>query len=465
MGDLPIWTIFEFFQLLEMLSRIGHCVPCCEQRDAWKVSSVKKLELERWLDGWGLGLLRLCGKIADEVGAEAYLVGGAVRDAVLGERSNDLDISVCGATDAFVGKLTKMPRCALLRTSQFGTYLLKYEGRVFDVVAVRRESYAKSGALPTVAPGTLLSDLERRDFTINALAVGLNGQSWGELIDPLDGLADLRAKVVRIIHQKSFADDPTRLIRAVRYAVRLGFELEADTGKLLAKNATFITRISGSRIIAELTKVLAEPKRAAMFAKLHGFGVLGAIFKGFEIESATLDALRQHDSGDASPTFGDSQRLASGFAYLIADLVPSALEAMRKDYSQLPKSWRGIARAQVRYLARAEYLAQDDLTPSQIYFQLAKLPLAFLEVRADVETDTLRKQHLNAYLEQYRHCKLALNGNDLKRLGVPDVEIGDYLEKLLTAKLDSFMLGGRTDEEASVRSMLKTLDDKPATAG
>ena len=135
-------------------------------------------------------------------------------------------------------------------------------GVSLDLVMARRESYAAPGALPTVEPGSLADDLARRDFSINAMAVSLSAESWGDLTDPFDGAGDLERRIIRVLHPSSFRDDATRLFRAARYAGRLGFGLEPETERLAREGAGFIDTISGDRVRRELERIFEEPRAA-----------------------------------------------------------------------------------------------------------------------------------------------------------------------------------------------------------
>ena len=161
--------------------------------------------------------------------------------------------------------------------SQFGTAKLRVGGVSLDLVMARRESYAAPGALPTVEPGSLADDLARRDFSINAMAVSLSAESWGDLTDPFDGAGDLERRVVRVLHPGSFRDDATRLFRAARYAGRLGFGLEPETERLAREGAGFIDTISGDRVRHELERIFEEPRAADILRIADGLGLLRAI--------------------------------------------------------------------------------------------------------------------------------------------------------------------------------------------
>ena len=198
-------------------------------------------------------------------GADAHLVGGAVRDLLLGRERVDIDVVVEG--DALALARSVDPEATV--HERFGTATARLDGLTVDLASARSESYARPGALPDVRPGTLAQDLARRDFTINAMAVPLSG---GELADPHGGLTDLSAGLLRVLHDRSFTDDPTRGLRAARYAARLGLELEEQTEGLL--RGADLGTVSQQRVEAELRRIAEadRPQRAVELAA--GWGLI-----------------------------------------------------------------------------------------------------------------------------------------------------------------------------------------------
>src|SRR5215208_6470765 len=204
-----------------------------------------------------------------------YLVGGAVRDLLRGANGVDLDLAVEGSARSAARTLADRLGGQAREHDRFGTATVKADGLSFDLAGTRRERYERAGALPTVEPAPLAEDLGRRDFSINALAVGLTGDDLGHVYDPHGGLQDLDAGVVRILHGGSFIDDPTRLLRALRYEARLGFAMDADTEKRAreAIAAGAPATVSGTRIGDELLDLLAEEKAAAAVRRLRELGL------------------------------------------------------------------------------------------------------------------------------------------------------------------------------------------------
>ena len=228
---------------------------------------------------------------ADEKGCECYLVGGYVRDLFLERPTNDIDVMVVGSgiemAEALAQKLGRGAHLAVFRN--FGTAQVKWRGREVEFVGARKESYTHDSRKPIVENGTLEDDQNRRDFTINAMAVCLNSQRRGELIDPFDGLLDLRDGIIAtpLDPDVTFSDDPLRMMRCVRFATQLRFVIEEETFDALERNKERIRIISAERIIDELNKIMKTPMPSRGFVELHRCGLLSIILP----ELAALDCV------------------------------------------------------------------------------------------------------------------------------------------------------------------------------
>ena len=218
------------------------------------------------------------GQLAAALGLPAYLVGGPVRDALLGRASLDTDITVVGSADDLARRLAEHFQGRLTSHGRFGTAVVEMPGWHVDVATARRETYAQPGALPEVEPADLDEDLRRRDFSYNAMALRLD-RALGELHDPLHGFADLQAGLTRALHERSFADDPTRIIRAARYAARFGCRLEPMTQAWLdaAIAGGALGTVTGQRLWGELSRLLAEPTAPEAVGFLERWGALHAL--------------------------------------------------------------------------------------------------------------------------------------------------------------------------------------------
>jgi tRNA nucleotidyltransferase (CCA-adding enzyme) len=325
----------------------------------------------------------------------AYLVGGVVRDALLGRELADVDVVVEGDVNELAARLGGASRSH----SRFGTARVSLDGGDVDLATARTETYAHPGALPNVEPADLGADLGRRDFTINAMAVPLAG---GDLIDPHSGLADLEAGVVRVLHDGSFADDPTRALRAGRYAARFGFAPDRHTLELL--RAADLGTVSADRVTAELRRIAAEPAAARAFALLDGWGVL-ALSEGAveQIEAIT------------------------------------SLDPPWSELSELPEAILAVASGEVEAgeaLAEARPESASAAVHAAHGASLRDLTLA----RA------MGADWLDRYLDEWRSVRLDISGDDLLEAGVErGPAVGRGLRAALDAKLDG-RVSGRAEE-------------------
>ena len=246
------------------------------------------------------------GEALRKHGTEGYLVGGAVRDGLLGIASSDLDIMVLEDAIAFVRFLSQewetwfpgvcQPGKPVL-FKKYGTAkfpfpsILLDEADVVDFATARSETYPIPGQAPVVSGGDLYSDLRRRDFSVNALAVSITPESFGQIIDCCEGRADLAAGRLAVLHEKSFRDDPARLLRAVRFAARFSFVMEADTAAWFeqAVRGAYLKTLPPFRLFDELRKALSDPSADLIVSLLAQKGLLGQIYPGFALTDLFLD--------------------------------------------------------------------------------------------------------------------------------------------------------------------------------
>lgn len=229
--------------------------------------------------------LEIFGKVAtasESLGIKSYVVGGYVRDLILGRPSKDIDFTCVGSGISLAQEVAKSfeQHVPLSVFKNFGTAMLKLDDWEVEFVGARKESYRMESRKPIVEDGTLEEDLERRDFTINAMAISLNSEDFGELVDPFDGLGDIKRKTIKtpLAPGITFSDDPLRMMRAVRFASQLNFDIEADTFYAITENAARLQIISAERIIDELNKIVAVPKPSYGFKLLFASKLLHEFF-------------------------------------------------------------------------------------------------------------------------------------------------------------------------------------------
>lgn len=223
-------------------------------------------------------IFKTIGHVADHLRMECYVVGGYVRDLFLERASNDIDVVVVGSgirvAEELKGQLGRKAHLSIFRN--FGTAQVKYRDLEVEFVGARKESYSHDSRKPHVEDGTLEDDQNRRDFTINALAICLNHDRFGELVDPFDGVYDMEDGIIRtpLDPDITFSDDPLRMLRCIRFATQLNFYIEDETFDALGRNAERIKIISGERVMEELNKIMATPTPSKGFVDLHRCGLL-----------------------------------------------------------------------------------------------------------------------------------------------------------------------------------------------
>jgi tRNA nucleotidyltransferase (CCA-adding enzyme) len=328
--------------------------------------------------------------IAAAASAPAYVVGGAVRDALLGRGAGDLDLVVLGDAEELAAELSSHPVAA---HDRFGTATLELGGHRVDLAGARTETYPQPGALPVVEPAAdIEADLARRDFSVNAIAVPVGG---GAPVDPHGGIADTGARLLRVLHERSFEDDPTRAIRAARYAARLSFALEPETERLL--RATDLATLSDDRRGAELARLAAEPSGPAGLRLLAEWGLVELRPGGAELAETVAELLGDEPWREETP---------HAEAVLVAALGPAGREE--------------------------ELAAARPSRPSEGY-ELAggRDPVELVVARA------LGAEWLDEYLREWRSVALEIDGSALLEAGVPEgPELGRALRAARRAVLD-----------------------------
>ena len=366
-----------------------------------------------------------------------YLVGGSVRDQLMGREANDLDITVvgdaCGLAKQFAGATGG--ECTV--HERFGTATVVTNGMSIDLITARRERYPRPGVLPEVSPGTLEDDLARRDFSVNAMAISMGD---GTLVDNHHGAEDLQKGVIRTLHPHSFHEDPTRILRAIRYEQRLGFTIPNLTEFQLRAAAAnhALDHISGDRIRHELEKAAQERDPLPIFRRMSDLDIFRAIHRHWQPDLANVP-----EDWQADPV---GWMVVSTWS-----CGPVILEEVIKRL-HMPSEWSRPVRAGNEMRRGLAGLNQTS-TPAEICRVLAPAE-GILEGLDAGRLLPTAAEAISRYLSEWRHLRPELDGRDLIRMGMREgPELGRLMDDLKRLRLNQ-ATATRADEEALVRRFL-----------
>jgi tRNA nucleotidyltransferase (CCA-adding enzyme) len=390
-------------------------------------------------------LIHLSAGLASRQNLASYLVGGFVRDLLLGLPNLDLDIVVEGNGIKFAEALAGILKARLIRHRQFATAtLVRGADCKIDITSARKEFYSRPASLPVVCPGTLIDDLYRRDFSINAMAIRISGKKGAELMDFFQGRADLKEKKIRILHDLSFIDDPTRILRAIRFEQRYGFAIEPNTLSLLQKAAKMkmINKVGPQRLRDELILILKENrplKPLKRVKQLLGFSFINqnlsltnrdfnflsrlekeiAWFKGSRMSRRRLDGWLIYFMGMIDGlSLGEVKSTCRNFVFRRGE------EKRILDYKRL------------RYKIFS-LLKYRSVKPSRIYHILQPLSYeTILSIKAKYKNKNLRR-NIDDFLAVYNGVQVFTGGKDLQALGLkPGPDYQKIFHKVLNARID-----------------------------
>lgn len=375
-----------------------------------------------------------------------YLVGGSVRDLLLNRPTLDVDLTLEGDAPALARRVAiglGDVRCIV--HSAFGTATLKGADFRLDVATARVETYERPGALPSVRPGSLQDDLFRRDFTVNAMALALTGDQRGAITDPFNGNGDLQAGLLRVLHEASFRDDATRILRAARYGSRLSFRLESNTMRWLRRDVAYLEAISGPRIREELARLWREPQPERILLRLNELGALQAIHPTLSLDGSQAEAFAKLREIHATPSHTVYLALLAWEASRPEAMVLATRLALNKRETEAVR-----AVPKVRALERA---LSAEVRPSLAVKLLSPFPSATVWALAAAGQESARQQ-ASRYLRRWRYLKPSLDGHAILALGaIPGPQVGQVLRRLKAAKLDG-EVRSRRDEERLARELL-----------
>ncbi|AKG52861.1 tRNA nucleotidyltransferase [Dehalogenimonas sp. WBC-2] len=392
--------------------------------------------------------LRNAAEVAAIRGYRLFLVGGAVRDILLGRPGFDIDLSVEGDAIELARALAESPDNVTLH-HRFNTARLKWGEHCIDLARSRQETYPRPGALPTVRPGGIEEDLTRRDFSINAMAVSLNHNDWGQLIDCHAGQSDLERRIIRILHPASFIDDATRIWRAVRYEQRLAFVIEPQTLEILKRDLPMLKTISADRQRYELECVLGEAEPEIVFHHADTLGLLKTLHPALKGDTWLNTACARLRELDVKPP---------PEAYL-------ALLGWRLSHTEKVEFIAGLrlTRRQCQSLNDSTViknempvLSSPQTAPSVAASKLRGLGAdALLAAMAAVDSKVAHS-NLARFAETWRHITPRLTGDDLKLLGIPQ---GAVIKQLLNELRNQRLDGVITSQEQEVAFVHRWLNE------
>ncbi len=423
-----------------------------------------------------LELIQCVAEQATALGSPLYIVGGFVRDLLLGRPNFDLDLVVEGDApslarileEKYGGKVTVHSRFSTAKWFLHGSKIatLKTFGKVepqgpaldfLDLASSRSEIYKHPASLPTVKVGSIEDDIKRRDFTINTLAIRVDGPLFGELRDDFGGAADAKKGIVRVLHERSFLDDPTRMFRAARYEQRLGFKIDAGTIALIPEARSLIDELSAQRIRHELDLILEEPKAAAILGRLAELDLLTPIhaalpwdeFINQRIQASELAEIPNRSRSDVE--VGQNDNRLMGWLLWLLGLNEKQIQSLniRLHFtSHYLKAFLAASKLMVNLGKLIEW------KPSKCVEYLDEMPYAAIQAVYLATPDGDFRLLLEKYIKEWRNIQPRTTGSDLKKLGLqsgPDYQT--ILRELRNAWLDREII----DELGEKRRLEETL--------
>jgi tRNA nucleotidyltransferase (CCA-adding enzyme) len=410
-------------------------------------------------------LLRDIGLVAKELGMEAYVVGGFVRDLLLNRENLDIDVVIEGDGIRFAKHFaTSRQECRCKTHESFGTALLLFpDGFKVDVATARIEYYERPAALPQVAMGSIKLDLYRRDFTMNALAIRLNPDKFGEVLDFFGGQRDIKDKTIRVLHNLSFVEDPTRILRAVRFEQRFGFRIGKQTLNLIqnALNLHLLEKVEGRRVWHELKMILEERRPLMALKRLDELGILKAIHSKLTI---TEDKSRLFQETEGVLAWHElacpDEEVESWRTYtmvLLDRLTHNEMRGLLVYFGLAPKETERMSREKYEADGTLQELsARRTMKPSEAFKLLQGRHIETLLYMLAKARDKRVKRAISSHIAQWRYVKPQLNGEDLKAMGFePGPVFREILNALRDAKINGLLRDRNEEVEFVKRNYIK----------
>lgn len=407
-------------------------------------------------------ILRQIGKLADDQGVHSYLVGGVVRDLLLGVPNLDLDIVVEGDGIQFAEILSRILKAELVTHIQFGTATLSFrKGLKLDIATARNESYPKPASLPLVTPGTLQDDLHRRDFTVNSLAIHLDGKRFGRLIDLHGGVSDLRRKWIRILHPKSFMDDPTRIFRAVRFETRFGFEIEPFTLARLKESLELdlIEKLSPKRKRTDLFLLFKELDPTKPLLRLDELGALKHLHPKLRFSRSSARSLNRFRLKKRG--WSEFQKLDFSFLhylFLTRKMDFKDRIVLSRDLSFTKREMRNLMEID---LLKGRLVKLGRMNRSDPSISLKSYSPEIVLFLLESEENEMMRRKIEKLRNEQKKALLAISGRDLRALGIPEGPVYKViLDGIMRSRLEG-SLHTKKEELAYAKKIWKDSPGKP----
>ncbi|MFL2763974.1 MAG: CCA tRNA nucleotidyltransferase [Dehalococcoidia bacterium] len=386
--------------------------------------------IKEYLSNEVFDLLIKCGRFTEDNSAKLFLVGGSLRDILLKKHPKDIDLTLVNGNSKLVQKLADYLSGEIIFKSQFFTYKLKVNNNIIDITEARKETYLSPGSLPKITSKCSIDDdLYRRDFTVNSMALSLNPTNFGAIIDPFNGMNDINNKNIRIIHDNSFSDDPTRILRAIRYSIRLNFKIDNQTLSKINEFKSNINSITGFRIKNELIKILREESRTKILIYLNTLKILDIIQPNINLNTQTNEIF---DKFQFKNEYTDDLTLIGILVYNLN--IENTINFAEKLYldSIYIKTLRDAN--EIKQLLQSVKL--DKLKNSSIYKHLYKYKDEAIKINRYFSNDIVYKK-IDLYLNKLKNSISPLNGSEIISLGAkPGPIIKEIMDQLLYEKLD-----------------------------
>lgn len=406
--------------------------------------------------------LQQIGEVADEIGSGAYVVGGFVRDLFLYRRDEDIDIVIEGDGIAFAKKYAQIVGARIHTHEKFGTAVVIFpDGFKIDVASARMEYYKFPAALPVVEMSSIKLDLYRRDFTINTLAIQLNSHKFGMLIDFFSARRDLKEKIIRVLHNLSFVEDPTRVFRAIRFEQRFEFTIGKLTASLMANaiSMDFFRELSGKRVFTELRLILKEENPVPAIRRLNDFDLLKVIHPSIKLDTDLSDTLNSakkvlswHDLLFLEESY---KKWIVYFLVLIRNCKPHISKEICRHFELAPDDEKILCTERFGADRCVFWLERNlPVSDSVLYRKLTGFKTELILFMMAIAKNKAVKKSISHFFTDLRRTKLSLKGRDLKKMGLqPGPVYRQVMEAVLDARLDG-TLKSKKDEIGFARQLV-----------